>query len=72
MKPGSSYGVGKIYSAVVKKVKKDKIFFDIKLFTFNDSEAGQTVKKAAFFTRKVINENKCAFIFSIRLFQTVY
>ena len=52
MKPGSSYGVGKIYSAVVKKVKKDKIFFDIKLFTFNDSEAGQTVKKAAFFIKQ--------------------
>ena len=34
MKPKSAYGVGKIYTAIVKKVKDDRVLFDIKQLWF--------------------------------------
>lgn len=52
MKTKSSYGIGKIYTAVVKKVKKDRIFFDIKCFIFNPEEQEEIVKKAVFFIKQ--------------------
>ena len=30
MKKKNSYGVGRIYTAVIRKIKNDRIFFDIK------------------------------------------
>lgn len=52
MKATSSYGIGKTYTAVVKRVKKDRIFFDIKCFFFNAEEQKEIVKKAVFFIKQ--------------------
>lgn len=52
MKPKSSYGIGKIYTAVVKKVKKDRILFDIKQFRFNADSQEEITKKAVFFIKQ--------------------
>ena len=52
MKTASSYGKGKIYTAVVKKVKKNRILFDIKQLIFCEDEPLETIKKAVFFIRQ--------------------
>ncbi len=52
MKTKSSYGIGKIFTAVVKKIKKDKIFFDIKQLLFNEDGQEEITRKAAFFIKQ--------------------
>ena len=51
MKPKTSYGIGKIYSAQIRSIKKDKVFFEIKLLSFFDFEPQEIIKKAAFFIK---------------------
>lgn len=52
MKPKSSYGVGRIYTAIVKKVKEDRVLFDIKQLWFNADGQEEVTKKAVFFIRQ--------------------
>ena len=52
MKPKSSYGLGRIYTAIVKKVKDNRILFDIKQLRFNADSQEEVTKKAVFFIRQ--------------------
>lgn len=52
MKTTSSYGKGKVYTAVVKKVKNDRVLFDIKQLIFCEGEPLEIIKKAVFFIRQ--------------------
>lgn len=52
MKPKSAYGVGKIYTAIVKKVKDDRVLFDIKQLWFTADGQEEVTKKAVFFIRQ--------------------
>ena len=45
MKPKSAYGVGKIYTAIVKKVKDDRVLFDIKQLWFTADGQEEVTKK---------------------------
>lgn len=52
MKKKNSYGVGRIYTAVIRKIKNDRIFFDIKQKLFDGETDVDVTKKAVFYIKQ--------------------
>ena len=60
MKTKSSDGKGNSYSAVVTKVKDDRVFFEMEYFRFTKSGIENSKKTAAFFVKqKNFNPHTC-------------
>ena len=60
MKTSDSDGLGKVYSAVITKVKDDRIFFELEYFSFINGKIENVKKIAAFFIKNLhLNPHTC-------------